>query len=64
MQNDNETLIAHLREQGCSDEEIRGVLQKLQQHDQQAFRDSIFDSIERGTLDLKALIEEAKKKGE
>lgn len=60
MANEDEMLEVYLREQGCSDEEIRQILGKLRQHDDVTFRDSVFDSIESGSFNLKALIEDTK----
>lgn len=58
--NDDETLVAYLHGQGCNEEDVRRVLEKLQRHDQETFRDSVFDSIERGSFDLQSIIEESK----
>ena len=58
---DNDAVLAHLlTEQGCSLEEIEHILRKLREHDQRTIRESVFDSVEAGRFDLKALIEEAR----
>ncbi|MEM6472965.1 MAG: hypothetical protein AAF802_25620 [Planctomycetota bacterium] len=60
MPKDNAHLIKHLEEQGLHDSEITRVLRKLEQLDRQTIRESVFDSIERGTFNLQAIVDEVK----
>lgn len=62
MTNDDSALmIDYLTEEGLSWVEIEHVLTKLKEHDQRVFRESVFDSIDSGTFNLNAIVEEAKK---
>ncbi|MEL6111125.1 MAG: hypothetical protein AAFU85_34390 [Planctomycetota bacterium] len=58
--NDDNLLTHLLTEEGCSLEEIDHILRKLREHDKRTVRESVFDSIEAGRFDLKALIEESR----
>ncbi len=59
IDDDNTLLIEHLTEQGLNQHDIEQVISKLNQRDKQTFRESVFDSIERGSFNLKAIIAEA-----
>ena len=52
-------LIAWLEDQGHSDQEIDRIMAKVASYDQRTAHESVFDSIDSGGLDLKAIIREA-----
>lgn len=56
---DDAFLIEHLTALGHSWNEIEQILAKLAEHDRRSVRESVFDSIERGTFNLSAIIAEA-----
>ncbi len=60
MDNDDETLVQYLQEQGCSAAEIDQILAKLNQYDKRAVRDSVFDSIASGGFNLQQIIDDLK----
>lgn len=49
-----------LSDLGHSPSEIHDMMRKLEAHDRRTFRDVLFNSIEDGTFDLDAIVEEAK----
>ena len=55
---ENALLTQYLKDEGCSESEIERVLKKLDDHDDQTMRESVFDSIAAGTFSLKAIIDE------
>lgn len=55
----DEELLNHLKSQGFEQAEIDRIFEKLQDYDSSVFRQSIFDAIETGGFDLRALIDEA-----
>ena len=58
--NDNEQqLVDYLKQRGHSQADIDKILKRLADHDEQTFRQSVFDSIEGGSFDLEAIIKEA-----
>lgn len=57
--NDDNVLIEHLTELGHSWAEIERILAKLAEHDKRSIHESVFDSIERGTFNLREIIAEA-----
>ncbi|GAB5405787.1 MAG: hypothetical protein Aurels2KO_40180 [Aureliella sp.] len=58
---DNEDLLKeHLAGLGLSEKETQAVYEKVAQYDRETNHLSVFDSIERGTFDLQAIIEEAR----
>ena len=52
-------LVDWLREQGHGDEQIDRILAKVNEYDAQTVHESIFDSIDAGTIDLGAIVQEA-----
>lgn len=52
-------LVAWLREQGHTDEQVERILAKVADYDKRSLHESIFDSIERGNFDLDAIIQDA-----
>jgi len=52
-------LVAWLKEQGHSHVEIEKIMAKVAEYDAQTLRESIFDSINSGHIDLSALVREA-----
>lgn len=57
----NDSLSEHLSEQGLDSLEIQAVLRKLDEYDKKIIHESVFDSIERGSFSLEAIIAEAMK---
>ena len=55
----HQPVIEWLRNEGHSDDEIVKILAKLDQYDEETIQESIFDSIDAGTFDLRAIIKEA-----
>lgn len=55
----DEELLNHLKSQGFGQAEIDKILEKLQEYDSSVFRQSVFDAIETGGFDLRAVIDEA-----
>lgn len=56
---DDVLLIQHLTTLGHSPDEIDQILAKLAEYDKRSTRESVFDSIERGSFDLNQIIAEA-----
>ena len=54
-------IVGWLREQNYTAPQIERILAKVQQYDDRTLRESIFDSIDRGNFDIRAIIEEALK---
>ncbi|MGY8767003.1 MAG: hypothetical protein ACKVH8_01065 [Pirellulales bacterium] len=54
-------LTEFLRSQGHTDEEIKRILIKVQEHDLDSRVDSIMDSIDSGDFDIQKIIQEALK---
>jgi hypothetical protein len=52
-------LIAWLAEQGYSQTKIEKVMAKVAEYDAQTVRESIFDSINSGTIDIAEFVREA-----
>jgi hypothetical protein len=52
-------LIAWLEEQGHTPAEVEKVLAKVAEYDAQTVRESIFDSISSGTIDIAEFVREA-----
>ncbi len=52
-------LIEQLKSQGHDQATIERVLEKLRKYDEDTIRQSVFDSIEGGTFDLDAIIQQA-----
>ena len=52
-------LVAWLESQGHSPAEIEKILAKVAEYDARMVRESIFDSINSGTIDLAAIVREA-----
>ena len=59
MREQYDGLKTYLQEQGHSESEIQKILQKVEQYDKNMAADSVFDSFERGLLDLQTVIDEA-----
>lgn len=55
----DEELLNHFKSQGLEQAEIEKIFEKLQAYDSSVFRQSIFDAIETGGFDLRAVIDEA-----
>lgn len=55
----HDQLVTWLEEQGHSPAEIKKILSKVAEYDAQTVQESIFDSINSGTIDLSALVQEA-----
>ena len=55
----NAQLIAWLEEQGHSGAEIEKIMVKVAEYDAQTVRESIFDSISSGTIDIEKFVREA-----
>ena len=55
----NAQLIAWLEEQGHSVAEIEKIMVKVAEYDAQTVRESIFDSISSGTIDIEKFVREA-----
>ena len=51
-------VVQWLTEQGHTDDQIDHILQKLRVYDEQTLHESIFDSIESGTIDIAAIVNE------
>ena len=49
----------YLKAQGHSSKDIRKIFNKLDEYDKMTVHDSVFDSLEKGTFTLKAIIQEA-----
>ncbi len=58
---DMKALIEHLRELGCSEDEVKQIIGRVRQYDEETLRDSVFDSIEGGTFNIGAIIDEIRK---
>ncbi len=52
-------LVKWLEERGHSEEEIRRIMVRVRQYDEQTMHDSVMDSIGSGHLTLETLIKEA-----
>ncbi len=52
-------LISWLEEQGHSREQIEKILAKVDEYDARTIHESLFDAIDRGEIDLEAIIKEA-----
>jgi hypothetical protein len=52
-------LISWLEEQGHSREEIDKILAKVDEYDARTMHESLFDAIDRGEIDLEAIVKEA-----
>lgn len=52
-------LVVLLRERGHSDDEIKRVLERVRDYDDQTKHDSVMDSIGAGRMSLEAIIQEA-----
>lgn len=52
-------LIAWLEQQGHTPEQIEKVMAKVAEYDAQTVRESIFDSISSGTIDIAEFVREA-----
>jgi DNA-binding transcriptional MerR regulator len=59
----HQQLINWLREQGHTPAEIDKIVAKVREYDQRTVHESVFDSIERGSFDLKKIIREALEEG-
>lgn len=57
--NRHEQLVAWLHNEGHSDADIEKILAKLREYDERTVHESVFDSIERGSFDMAAIIKEA-----
>ncbi|MEM8865085.1 MAG: hypothetical protein AAGF31_06010 [Planctomycetota bacterium] len=55
----NAQLIAWLEDQGHSAEEIERIVDKVAEYDEKTVHESVFDSIDSGTIDLAAIVREA-----
>ncbi len=55
----DEELLNYLKGQGFAQAEIDKIFEKLEEYDSSVFRQSIFDAIETGSFDLRAVIDEA-----
>ena len=55
----NAQLIAWLEEQGHTAVEIEKIMVKVAEYDAQTVRESIFDSISSGTIDIEKFVREA-----
>ena len=55
----HQQLVTWLREQGHTPAEIDKIVAKVREYDQRTVHESVFDSIERGSFDLKKIIREA-----
>lgn len=55
-------LVAYLKENGYSDQDIDKILDGVRQYDQRIGLDTVMESIASGAFDLNAVIEEALKK--
>jgi hypothetical protein len=55
----NAQLIAWLEEQGHSAADIEKIMVKVAEYDAQTVRESIFDSISSGTIDIEKFVREA-----
>ena len=52
-------LVAWLREEKYSDEQIEKILVKVAAYDAQTLHESVFDSIDRGDFNIASIIQEA-----
>ena len=62
MSDDSENeqqLVEYLKQRGHSQADIEKIVKRLADHDQEMFRQSVFDSIESGSFNLEAIIKEA-----
>jgi hypothetical protein len=55
----NEQLIRWLEEQGHSPAEVDKIMAKVAEYDAQTLHESIFDSINSGTIDIEKIVREA-----
>ncbi|TWU24573.1 hypothetical protein [Bythopirellula polymerisocia] len=55
----HDQLVTWLKEQGHTPDEIKKILAKVAEYDARTLRESVFDSINSGTIDLAALVKEA-----
>lgn len=58
-ENQHAQLIAWLEDQGHSPAEIEQIMAKVAEYDAQTVRESIFDSINSGKIDIEKLVREA-----
>lgn len=55
----HQELIQWLKDEGYGTGDIDKILQKVRQYDDETMHDSVMDSIARGSIDLKKIIEDA-----
>jgi hypothetical protein len=60
----NAELVAWLKSQGHSPAQIQQIQQRLAEYDDHTVRDSIFDSIDSGNMDLAKIVREALEQSE
>lgn len=53
-------LTEHLRSLNCGDAEIKAVIARVSQFDKQMIHGSVFESIESGSFNLQAIIDEVR----
>lgn len=56
---DQARLVSWLEEQGYSDDEIEKIMAKVDEYDARTRHESLFDAIDRGEIDLAAIVKEA-----
>ena len=59
---DFEALTEHLKSQGCDEQEILQILNRVREFDRQMIHQSVFDSIATSSFNIDAVIDEVRAK--